>query len=74
MARHLSRHEGVDGVSRLDEGALRDDVIHCWRELSVRSLRCAQRWYGLVHRAAGAWLVGGTRTDVPPGLRAPQPC
>jgi hypothetical protein len=38
VARRLYRQEVVDGVYRLDEGALLDDVFHCWRELGVLAL------------------------------------
>jgi hypothetical protein len=38
VARRLYRKPVVDGVYRLDEGALRDDFFHCWRKLGVLDL------------------------------------
>src|SRR5215813_3052105 len=38
VARRLYRKPVVDGVYRLDEGALLDDFFHFWRELGVLDL------------------------------------
>lgn len=38
VARRLYRKQVVDGVYRLDEGALLDDFLHCLRELGVLDL------------------------------------
>ena len=39
VARRLYRKQVVDGVYRLDEGALRDDFFHCLRKLGGLGLR-----------------------------------
>jgi hypothetical protein len=39
VARRLYRKQGVDGVYRLDEGALLDDFFHFFRKLGVLDLR-----------------------------------
>ena len=39
VARRLYRKQLVDGVSRLDEGALLDDFFHFLRQLGVLDLR-----------------------------------
>src|SRR5262247_2643018 len=38
VARRLYRQQAVDGVSRLDEGAVLDDFFHCLRALGVMTL------------------------------------
>jgi hypothetical protein len=38
VARRLYRQQLVDGVYRLDEGALLDDVFHCWQASGVMGL------------------------------------
>ena len=45
-ARHLYRQPGVDGVSRVDEGAVLEDVFHFVAQLGVRA------WLAEVHGAA----------------------
>ena len=44
-----------------------------WRRQLLEQTRdqvivCAQRWYGLLHLAECALLVGGKRSDTPPGI------
>jgi hypothetical protein len=52
MARRLDRKQVVDGVCRLDEGALLDDVFPCLRELGVVD------WLGDVQGTAIQRMMG----------------
>jgi hypothetical protein len=38
VARRLYRKQLVDGVSRLDEGAMLDDFLHCLQAVGVMAL------------------------------------